>query len=335
LTLEDFKLLHIEDFYPSMDRTLLDVIEAWNPDIQEPPAIFKEELQHLNFSDPYEREVAEKLRDLEVPFKIYGAKELDNVIAKWTDDYLIRNIERSTVERSKSNHFMYWSDKGPRNPAGYVGPTDRIGMNFKTWVGKAKKADAEKYPNDKEHLYFHLSTRSRNEDLFINEDLDFLSTEKPNFWISRPRDNKGIQCRLGMRGIIAESHFDHGRNMVCMLKGNKRYILNPPEACKHLGVIADRNHPSYRHSVFDWSDVDQARSHGFNKVKAIDTIVREGEVLYIPSYWLHYVISLQYSIQCNSRSGAPESEKGQSFVNECVERSRLNKGKKIKNNKLI
>ena len=330
LTMKDFNLLHIEDFYPALGRTLLDVVEAWNPDVQEPPSVFLEELQHLNFSDPVEREIAERLRDLEVPFKIYGFNGLDDVIRKWTDDYLIKNIDRDNVERSKTNHFMYWADKGSRNPEGYIGPTDRVDMSFSSWLANAKRADAERYPNDKEHLYFHLSTRSRREKLFINKDLAFLSTEQPNFWISRPSDNKGIQCRLGMRGIIAESHFDHGRNTICMIKGNKRYILNPPESCKHLGVISDRNHPSYRHSVFDWSDVEQAKSHGFNKVKAIDTIVREGEVLYIPSYWLHYVISLQYSIQCNSRSGAPESEKGQSHANECVDRLNFKRNSKKK-----
>jgi hypothetical protein len=35
----------------------------------------------------------------------------------------------------------------------------------------------------------------------------------------------------------------------------------------------------------------------FSQVDALDTIVSAGEVLYIPSFWFHYVISLDYSIQ--------------------------------------
>ena len=93
--------------------------------------------------------------------------------------------------------------------------------------------------------------------------------------------------------------------MVAMLKGAKRYILNPPSACKQLGIISDTRHPSYRHSVIDWSDIQQAESRGFATIDGIDTIVKAGEVLYIPSYWLHYIISTRYSIQCNSRSGGP------------------------------
>lgn len=65
---------------------------------------------------------------------------------------------------------------------------------------------------------------------------------------------KGIQCRFGARGIIAESHFDHGKNFVLMLRGRKRYLLNPPQACPSLGIIKEKAHPSFRHSEVDWSD---------------------------------------------------------------------------------
>jgi len=43
-----------------------------------------------------------------------------------------------------------------------------------------------------------------------------------------------------------------------------------------------------------------------NKSKAalaIDTVLKAGEVLYIPSHWFHYIVSLQKSAQCNVRSG--------------------------------
>lgn len=73
-------------------------------------------------------------------------------------------------------------------------------------------------------------------------------------YVYQVQRQKGIQCRFGARGIIAESHFDHGKNFVLMLRGRKRYLLNPPRACPSLGIINDRNHPSFRHSEVDWSD---------------------------------------------------------------------------------
>ena len=64
----------------------------------------------------------------------------------------------------------------------------------------------------------------------------------------------GIRCRFGARGIIGESHYDHGQNFVLMLRGRKRYLLNPPHDCPHLAIIKDAKHPSYRHSDMDWSN---------------------------------------------------------------------------------
>ena len=36
---------------------------------------------------------------------------------------------------------------------------------------------------------------------------------------------------------------------------------------------------------------------------AVDTVLKAGEVLYVPSHWFHYIVSLQKSAQCNTRSG--------------------------------
>ena len=121
-----------------------------------------------------------------------------------------------------------------------------------------------------------------------------------------------------MRGVIAEAHYDGGRNMVAMIRGRKRYILNPPKACKHLGIIASKKHPSFRHSVFDWSDANQAVANNFDKVDSIDTILNAGEILYIPSYWIHYIISMEFSAQCNSRSGlGPQRDRD--IISECID----------------
>ena len=119
------------------------------------------------------------------------------------------------------------------------------------------------------------------------------------------------------RGVSAAAHYDAGRNMIAVLRGTRRYILTPPKTCGHLSIIKDKKHPSFRHSVLDWSSIPQAESSNFADVQAIDTILHSGEVLYVPSYWFHYVISLEYSAQCNSRHGPPESGLGQKEVVSC------------------
>ena len=63
--------------------------------------------------------------------------------------------------------------------------------------------------------------------------------------------------------------------------------------------------------------MDVAKKAGMAKAKAVETILRQGEVLYIPSFWFHYIVSLQYSIQCNSRSGSPDDMKGEPDILKC------------------
>ena len=309
--------------YPKY-ANLLDVIKAWNPDDPDPPSSFKESLQHFDYSNTDEMIAAVKFRDAELPFKVYNVPEFDSVVNKWSDDYLtsqFRNsIESRRVEKSRSNHFMYWNANQRLHVRNYKPPTEIVdNMQFESWLRMAQHADSVKVRNETVHYYFMSNALPGvKKSSFISRDLQLLSSAENNFFISNVVANKGIQCRFGMRGVIAEAHYDSGRNMVVMLKGTKRYILNPPHECKKLGLITEQRHPSYRHSSIDWSDISQATSSGFANVNAIDTIVRRGEVLYIPSYWFHYIVSLNYSVQCNSRSGSPPNREGQDHIEECL-----------------
>lgn len=320
--------------YPEY-KPLLSLIEYWNPDDPDPPTYFNETLQHFNYSNHWERKMAEAYRNAEVPFKIYNVPEFTRATELWTDDYLIKNMafKSAHVEKSESNHFMFWNMRGKKDTT-FVPPTEIVKLSFREWLIEAYQGDSQKITNSSAHYYFMTGTtpgdRLRSSDHFVTRDLSFFSSRENNFFVTDVTANKGIQCRFSMRGIISESHFDSGKNMVAMLKGSKRYILTPPHSCKQLGIISDTKHPSYRHSVFDWSDVNQAKFHDFVHVDAIDTILQQGEVLYIPSFWLHYIISLRYSIQCNSRSGLPKNQEGLDEINKCVGNTGLDKQRKGK-----
>jgi hypothetical protein len=313
--------------YPDY-KDLNEIVKAWNPDNPDPPAEFTETLQHFNYSDPRERAMAATFRDAELPFKIYNVPEFEHVRCKWDRDYLNAQLGRLNtvhIERSDTNHFMYWNGKKKEN---FEPPTDMLRngeMLWDEWLAVAEKADREKPSNqvNMTHYYFmHSALKGDTEGTFVARDLPLFSSGKKNFFIVNPKLNKGIQCRFGMRGIIAEAHYDGGRNNVVMLKGTKRYILTPPTECDHLDLINDRTHPSYRHSLVDWSDPEQAKER-LSSAKGIDTIVREGEMLYIPSYWIHYIISMEYSIQCNSRSGPPPDKAGLSDIERCMGRGNV------------
>eukprot|EP01138_Halocafeteria_seosinensis_P005872 gb/GECG01006003.1/.p1 GENE.gb/GECG01006003.1/~~gb/GECG01006003.1/.p1 ORF type:complete len:328 (+),score=24.45 gb/GECG01006003.1/:1-984(+) len=147
---------------------------------------------------------------------------------------------------------------------------------------------------------------------FIAEDLEFFDAQKDRFFIVEPSKQRGIHCRFGMTGIVAESHYDAGRNFISMERGVKRYILAPPTECPNLDIM--RRGPSARHSATNWADIQEAE----NKLKsahALEVIIQEGDVLYVPSLWFHYIVSLTTNIQCNSRSGNPYH--GQEDLRQC------------------
>ena len=85
-----------------------------------------------------------------------------------------------------------------------------------------------------------------------------------------------------------------------------------------MNLIRDRKHPSFRHSEIDWSHHSAREAFSPESAGAIDTVLREGEILYIPSYWIHYITSLKYSIQCNTRSGSPPNHDGEADIGRCM-----------------
>jgi hypothetical protein len=41
-----------------------------------------------------------------------------------------------------------------------------------------------------------------------------------------------------MSSIIAESHYDSGRNFIAMVRGKKRYILSHPRECRYVFTVS-------------------------------------------------------------------------------------------------
>lgn len=162
--------------------------------------------------------------------------------------------------------------------------------------------------------------------------------------MKHPSKQKGIHCRFGMKGVIAENHFDQSRNFVVLLGGSRRYILAHPDQCENLGtcvrastlmvscldlythltiplVLHPKGHPSARHSQVNWDNPDLHSHPEFANAMANEIVLQAGHLLYIPTHWFHFIVSLDLkyvlvaalgrlgdltlvrSYQCNTRSG--------------------------------
>ena len=196
---------------------------------------------------------------------------------------------------------MYHLKKSFRNKDGtkWKPPTEVILETFEAWISNAVKSH-DLSLDERKHEYFRVSSDMGNPWLF--NELPFFKPKKSLF-IVRPQDQRGIHCRFGMKSIIAEAHFDGSRNMVAMLGGLRRWILTAPDQCKDMYMLP-MQHPSGRHSEIDWSNFSISEYPNFQRVKGLEVILQPGDVLYVPTFWIHYIVSLNVNYQCNTRSGA-------------------------------
>jgi len=246
-------------------------------------------------------------------------------------------VETSILE---NNFFIWYDPRAVQNERilkkfNFRKPQLDTGWDFDEWLDHARSADAHSISHESPHYYLQtgIPAKKRKELLdgkgadknypFITEGLPFFRSGQDNFFVFNFDENKGIQCRFGERGVTAATHYDSGRNSIAMIKGAKRYILSPPRGCEKLSIETDKKHPSFRHSLLNFAQIkgcsDEKYVQGEDGMEeklalaatapTVETILSEGEILYIPSYWFHYIISLQTSVQCNSRSGQPDEDK--------------------------
>ncbi|KAL3670037.1 hypothetical protein V7S43_005407 [Phytophthora oleae] len=156
---------------------------------------------------------------------------------------------------------------------------DAIGKPHKYYYFMLKKAD--------------MSTQAE----FVYNDLQFLSPlqtkRDPRFGDLFVRDfviakEHGLRCRLGMKGIIVEGHVDGGLNHIYMIRETKRYVISPPSACKCQGLITTGQ--SARQTSYNWSDTATLPEEARN-CPATEVALTAGEVLYLPSFWYHHIVS--------------------------------------------
>jgi len=191
-------------------------------------------------------------------------------------------------------------------------------------VTNATKSQQQDVP----HWYFRLigcgamgkcdGDRS-TESLF--SEMDFFHPQRPqsDLYLGSEKDKQsGIHCRFGMSGVISEAHYDGSRNMIALLSGERRYILSHPNQCQNL-YLYPKSHPSSRHSEIDWSNVPNKKGNAstvsaeeasfherfpkFANATANEIVLQAGDVLYLPTNWFHYIVSLNMNYQCNTRSG--------------------------------
>lgn len=317
--------------YPEL-TPLGDLMDAWPQDeIDHPPTPIKEALLHFDYNDPKDLEAAKLFRDANLPFKLVNVPEVLEAGEKWTDDYVASNFDgrpykhhyplaSGTCQESPNNFFAFFAKAGWSVEQMGLPPSRNNDYTFAEWAKHAHYADAVALQANKPHLYYQAGVDKEERHLdkrqwtFISRDLPSFSSPTETFFVFSPEDQKGIQCRFGERGVTAATHYDSGKNMIAMVTGAKRYILSPPTQCSKLGIVTGRGNAIFRHSMLNFGHISEMGNPDMpdeerewlehsRDAMSLETVLKAGEVLYIPSHWFHYITSLQKSAQCNVRSG--------------------------------
>lgn len=291
--------------YP-MEWSLPAIVTDWNPDDTEIPSRIYQGLCVFDYDIDGDKITA--YREAEVPFVLENHPEMASTVERWNSPNYLSKLLGDSAQRNEhrlGNHFMFWRTKGLKTtPQGWKPPTDNVELTYDEWRSRAEQL--EQHPDtDAEHWYFRLNAAWPDMNPFLYDELPvFRPDNGPSLMMVEPEAERGINCRLGMRGVIAESHFDPTRNWILVLGGQRRYILSHPRECRHLELYP-KDHPSGRHSMLDWSDLPQdVADRPFGQARANEVVLQAGDALYLPTSWFHYIVSLNINYQCNARSGA-------------------------------
>ena len=216
--------------YP-VSWNVMTVLAHWNPDETEIPRSIHQGICMFDWNNPTDREKAEEYRRKEVPFVIQNLPEVWRAAERWTTPGYLEELigdEQVLNEHSENNHFMYWKTRSPRND--YVPPTDQVRLTFKEWFQRAQALQNEEQKmvgkqaqTKEEHWYFRLNAMLHNH-AYLYEELPFFDpTLGKSLTMVKVNEHRGINCRFGMKGVIAEAHYDSHNNFIALMGGQRRY----------------------------------------------------------------------------------------------------------------
>jgi len=277
------------------------------------------------------RQQIKNYQQAELPFVVRNDPEALKSSEKWnTGNYLDWKLRDRVFrgEFSEKLSMLYWHVNKNNRPENFIPPTTIKPLTYDMWYDMAvsHEHNLTKY---KENAYLRFDSclsktgrcdaihRAKGMDRrrysltqasdadFVFDDLPFFNPKYPELsssYLVEPEKQRGIQCRFGATGMVAEDHFDNDRNFIALVGGERRYIIGKPSNCKDMSLYPQA-HPFERHSKVDWEAPNITAYPSFQNVNVSEVVLQAADILYLPTYWFHHIISLSKNYQCNVRSG--------------------------------
>ncbi|KAL3921967.1 MAG: hypothetical protein SGILL_002464 [Bacillariaceae sp.] len=331
--------------YPHDEYPTVQLLKHWPPSQSFPRDLATAHLALCVFDYGTDYAKVLQYRKAEVPFVVRNDPRVAEAVERWTnEDYRSHLLGDDRVhhraEKSDSLHFLYWrpdtvttkrQSQLETRPPNWTQPTTLLRMTYQDWDRQARQKEEQllqqsdsssiQHYNNTSGPYFYYRLIGCGEtgptgdcdkiqtSEYLFDELTFFQPRPQQLYLTEPDRQRGIHCRFGMPGIMAENHFDSSRNAIVVLGGQRRYILSHPKHCSNLALFP-LGHPSARHSQINWTEVahddnDTWRNDfpEFGQSMSNEVVLQAGDVLYLPTNWFHSIISLSTNFQCNTRSG--------------------------------
>ncbi len=111
--------------------------------------------------------------------------------------------------------------------------------------------------------------------------------------VGTSNESVDIKAWLGPKGTISPMHYDPKHNLLCQVFGHKKIILAAPDDSPNL--YPHETEMLKNTSQIDAEHIDMTKFPMCSAVQFYHLNLYEGEILYIPPRWWHYVRSMEKS----------------------------------------
>lgn len=226
------------------------------------------------------QEIKEQFIHKNKPVIIKGWAKNWTASKKWTLDYLKEQIGDTEISFKKSENNIFPDPNSIKKPEKYTVINGTLKEYLNLLMNPAQK---EYYFAAGDDLFF-MKNGERNKDLCVLKNdfhiPDFLKEENIEyigFWLSK-------------KGASTCIHYDSNgcHNINVQVKGTKKILLFNPSEFDNLYMhkITEPN-PFYNFSQVNTQDADLHKFPNARKVQYVESILEEGDLLFIPSFWFH------------------------------------------------
>ncbi|CAI9290157.1 unnamed protein product [Lactuca saligna] len=116
----------------------------------------------------------------------------------------------------------------------------------------------------------------------------------PDYCFAGGTEMKSVNAWFGPAGTVTPLHHDPHHNILAQVVGKKYVRLYPASFSEELYPHTESMHKNS--SQVDLDNIDVSEFPKIQDLEFVDCILEEGEMLYIPPKWWHYVRSLTTSL---------------------------------------